>query len=122
FGTSDTYVGVMKGVIAGIAPHARVIDLTHQVRPQDVRHGAYSLLVSVPYFPPETIFVTVVDPGVGSSRRAIAVRAGGKTFVAPDNGVLSEVLRENPPSTAVLLTERRYQLPQISTTFHGRDV
>lgn len=122
FGTADTYVGVMKGVIAGIAPAARVVDLTHEVRPQDIRHGAYSLLVAVPYFPPGSIFVTVVDPGVGSARRAVAVRAGDHIFVAPDNGVLSLALHETPPEAAVLLSERRYQLPRVSTTFHGRDI
>lgn len=122
FGTADTYVGVMRGVIAGIAPGARVVDLTHEVRPQDVRHGAYTLLVAAPYFPPGTIFVTVVDPGVGSERRAVAVRADTHTFVAPDNGVLTWVLRETPPQAAVLLTERRYRLPRVSTTFHGRDI
>ncbi|HBY95291.1 MAG TPA: hypothetical protein DEP84_15285, partial [Chloroflexi bacterium] len=122
FGTADIYVGVMKGVIAGIAPTARVVDLTHEIRPQDVRHGAYSLSIAVPYFPPGTIFVTVVDPGVGSARRPVAIRTGGYIFVAPDNGVLSLVLREAPADAAVILAERRYQLPQISITFHGRDV
>lgn len=122
FGTADTYVGVMKGVIAGIAPRAAISDLVHEIRPQDVRHGAYSLLISVPYFPAETIFVTVVDPGVGSARRPVAVRAGDWFFVAPDNGLLSYLLERYPATAAVELAAADYRLPQISTTFHGRDI
>lgn len=122
FGTRDTYVGVMKAVIATIAPKAHVVDLTHEVRPQDVRGGAYALLVAAPYFPPDTIFVAVVDPGVGGARRPLALRAGGKRFVGPDNGLFSEVLRESPADIAVLLADPRYRLPDVSTTFHGRDI
>jgi S-adenosylmethionine hydrolase len=122
FGLQDTYVGVMKGVIAGIAPQTRITDLLHTVRPQDVAHGAFALLVSAPYFPPGTIFVAVVDPGVGSSRRPIAVQAGGYLFVAPDNGLLSYVLERFPPEAAVVLEQLAFRLPYLSNTFHGRDI
>ena len=121
FGTTDTYVGVMKGVVLGIMPELRFVDLTHAIQPQNVRQAAFTLLNSYPYFPPETIFLVVVDPGVGSERKPIAVRAGGYTFVAPDNGVLSHVLRELGVFQAVELTNAEYQLA-ASNTFHGRDI
>ena len=88
FGTRDHFVGVMKGVIAGICAHARILDVSHDVEPQNVAHGAFLLHVSRRYFPDETIFVCVVDPGVGTERRPVAVRAGGSWFVGPDNGIL----------------------------------
>lgn len=123
FGTTDTYVGVMKGVIAGIAPDARVIDITHAIPPQDVRAGALALMTSFRYFPPETVFVVIVDPGVGSTRHPIAVQSGGYTFIAPDNGVLSYMLAENPTEDApIKLDNAAYHLPEISQTFHGRDI
>ncbi|MGH2543093.1 MAG: SAM hydrolase/SAM-dependent halogenase family protein [Ardenticatenaceae bacterium] len=122
FGMQDSYVGVMKGVIAGIAPDASVIDLTHAIRPQDVAHAAYTLGVSVSYFPAHTIFCCVVDPGVGGARRAVAVEAGEWTFVLPANGILTRVLDRWPARRAVALSNPRYQLPQPSSTFHGRDI
>ncbi|ACF14167.1 protein of unknown function DUF62 [Chloroherpeton thalassium ATCC 35110] len=122
FGLSDTYVGIMKGVIAGIAPNAKVIDLTHDIRPQDVRHGAYALKIAAPYFPAETIFVAVVDPGVGSNRQAIAVRANNQTFIVPNNGLLSHIVHEYGTESIVLLENERYRLKTISSTFHGRDI
>jgi len=122
FGLTDTYVGIMKGVISGIAPEASVIDLTHDIRPQDVRHGAYALKIAAPYFPAETIFVVVVDPGVGSDRQPIAVRANNQIFIAPNNGVLSHILHDYGADSIVLLENEPYRLTAISATFHGRDI
>lgn len=122
FGTQDSYVGVMKGVILDIAPDARLVDLTHEVPPQDVRAAAYNLLVSYRYFPADTVFCCVVDPGVGSERRAVAVRAGNYTFVAPDNGLLTPLLDAEPVEQAVSLENPAYHLPRVSATFHGRDI
>ena len=119
FGSKDPYVGMMKGVIAGICPEANVIDVTHEVPPQDVRLGAFFLERAVRYFPPGTVHVAVVDPGVGTSRPRIAVESRGQFFVGPDNGLLSLAATGR---SAVLLTGRSYFLPSISSTFHGRDV
>jgi S-adenosylmethionine hydrolase len=121
FGLSDHYVGAMKGVALGICPDLTIVDVTHGVPPQDVAAGAFELAASYRYFPPGTIFVVVVDPGVGSARRGIAAEAGGYRFVAPDNGVLSLVFAEAPPSIVVDLTEPRFRLPAVSRTFEGRD-
>jgi S-adenosylmethionine hydrolase len=121
FGTRDHYAGTMKGVIAGICPEATLIDITHEVPPQDVLAGALELAASHKYFPPATVFLVVVDPGVGSNRRAIAVETGDYRFVAPDNGVLTIALREPPPIRLVELTEPTYARPTVSRTFEGRD-
>ena len=121
FGTRDHYAGTMKGVITGICPEATLVDITHDITPHDVLDGALQLAASYRYFPAGTIFLTVVDPGVGSSRRGIAVEAGGYRFVAPDNGLLTAVLREAPARRIVELTERRYARPTVSRTFEGRD-
>lgn len=122
FGTSDTYVGVMKGVMLGIAPDAQLVDLMHAVQPQNIQQAAFLLMNSYRYFPPGTVFLGVVDPGVGSSRKPIAAQAGGYTFVAPDNGVLSYVLRELGGFQAVALENSAFQLSRTSNTFHGRDI
>lgn len=122
FGLDDIYVGVMKGVIAGIAPHCRVIDLTHGLQPQNIAEAAYRLDAAYRYFPPGSIFCCVVDPGVGSSRRALAVQAGKYVFVAPDNGLLTPVLRREPVVMAVQLDKPEYFLREVSATFHGRDI
>lgn len=122
FGLADGYVGTMRGVILRIAPEVTLVDLSHQVPAQDIRAGAFVLYQAVPYFPPETIHVVVVDPGVGSQRRALAVRTAQGIFVAPDNGVLSYVLASGEVHEAVSLTNPACQLPQVSTTFHGRDI
>lgn len=122
FGTSDIYVGVMKGVIQKIYEAARFIDMTHDIQPQDVRQAAFALMNAYRYFVPGTIFLVVVDPGVGSSRRAVAVQAGEYFFVAPDNGVLAYVLSEQKSERIVSLTNATYQLPVMSQTFHGRDI
>ena len=122
FGTQDAYVGVMKGVMAGICPDAQFIDLTHAIEPQNVRQGAFVLMTAFSYFPKGTVFLVVVDPGVGSQRRALAARAGDCYFVAPDNGVLSYVLRRYPYAVINELTSTTHRLTNVSSTFHGRDV
>lgn len=122
FGLADGDVGVMKGVIAGITPEINIIDITHDVDPQNISSGAWILASAYRYFPKNTVFVCVVDPGVGSSRRAIAVHAGDWFFVGPDNGLFSYVLAEQVVQAAVILSNPIYQLPQVSATFHGRDI
>jgi S-adenosyl-L-methionine hydrolase (adenosine-forming) len=122
FGTTDTYVGMMKAVMMRIYPTAHFIDLTHEIPPQQVQQAAFTLLKTYRYFPPGTIFLVVVDPGVGSARRAIAAQAGDYYFVAPDNGVLSYLLDEIDNPTVVELTNPAYQLTPVSNTFHGRDI
>ena len=121
FGTRDHYVGTMKGVMLGVCPDATFVDISHDMPAHDVLAGALELAVSYRYFPSGTVFLVVVDPGVGSARRGIAVESGEYLFVAPDNGVLTVVLDEVPPRRAVELGERRYARPTISRTFEGRD-
>ncbi len=122
FGTEDEYVGVMKGVILSIAPNIRLVDLTHQIPPQDVRRAALLLSSAAPFFPPDTVHLAVVDPGVGTERRPLAVRTPVGTFVGPDNGLFSYVLAEVPQWAAVELRNPAYWLPRPSFTFHGRDI
>jgi S-adenosyl-L-methionine hydrolase (adenosine-forming) len=122
FGSTDNYVGVMKGVIRNISPFADIIDLTHGVPPGDIRSAAFSLESAFNYFPKNTIFLCVVDPGVGSERRAIAVEADGRYFVAPDNGLLTGILANSNSIKAINLTNTKFHLPQKSLTFHGRDI
>lgn len=126
FGLKDHFVGVMKGVIAEIAPHARLIDISHQVRPQSVVEGARLLAEAVPYFSAGTVHVVVVDPGVGTTRRGLAARIGDHFFVAPDNGLLTLLLEKARGEGEVIklfsLTNPAYWLPQISMSFHGRDI
>jgi hypothetical protein len=122
FGLADGYAGTMKGVILGIAPTATIVDISHDISPQDVREAAYTLYTAYPYFPQGTIHVVVVDPGVGSERRAIALRTPRATFVAPDNGVLSYVVAREMVEEIVDLTNPRYHLSPASCTFHGRDI
>jgi len=122
FGTGDWFVGTMKGVIAGIAPKATVIDLTHDLPPGDIRGGAFALAASHRFFPKGTIHVAVVDPGVGSRRKAIAVQTANGVFVGPDNGVLTWALaKEKIRAIRALENEAFFQQP-VSRTFHGRDV
>lgn len=122
FGSEDSYVGIMKGVIARTAPHAVVIDLGHALRPFDVVEGAFRLGCAYSYFPEGTIHVAVVDPGVGSERDVLALEIDGHTFLGPDNGVLGGVVRGRVPERIVTVTERRFFLDVISDTFHGRDI
>lgn len=122
FGTQDTYVGVMKGVITTICPQATVIDLTHEVPPQDIATGAFLLDISVDYFPQGTVHVAVVDPGVGTERKPIAIQTDKAFFVGPDNGIFTLVLHRYRMLLAVQLDNPKYHLPHTSTTFHGRDI
>lgn len=122
FGVGDPFVGIMKGVILGIAPDARIVDLAHEVPGYDILGAAFLLHSAWRYFPPGSVHVVVVDPGVGSPRRGLAVEAGGHLFVAPDNGVLTYVLSGTPTARAVELTAQEYFLRPVSASFHGRDV
>jgi len=122
FGTADGYAGIMHGVILRINPQAIVVDICHDIAPQDVRAAAFVLSTVYPYFAADTVHVIVVDPGVGSERRALAVRSPRGVFVAPDNGVLSYVFARESVSEMVHLTDSRYWLSPLSGTFHGRDL
>lgn len=122
FGTADGFAGIMHGVILRINPKAVVVDVCHDIAPQDVHAAAFVLSTVYPYFAEETIHVVVVDPGVGGERRAIAVRTLRGTFVAPDNGVLSYVFARESIPEVVQLTDSRYWLTPLSDTFHGRDL
>ncbi len=122
FGTRDCYVAAMKGVILGINPAARIVDLTHEIEPQNVLGCALFLKGSTPYFPRGTVHVVVVDPGVGTERRALCVETGDQYYIAPDNGVLSLVVKPDEVLKAVVIENERYLRPTISATFHGRDV
>ena len=122
FGVEDVYVGVMKGVMNKICPDVNLIDITHAIPPQDVRGGALALLDAYKYFPEGTVFLVVVDPGVGSARLPIAVAYDGYTFIAPDNGILTYLLSGSEDYQAHALTNPQYQLPAASSTFHGRDI
>jgi S-adenosylmethionine hydrolase len=121
FGTRDHYAGTMKGVALGICPEATLVDISHDVPAHDVVAGALELAATYKYFPVGTIFLVVVDPGVGSTRRGIAADTGDHRFVTPDNGVLTAVLDEHPAKRVVELSERRYARPTVSRTFEGRD-
>jgi len=112
----------MKGVVLDICPDVTFVDITHEIAPYDTLGGALELAASYKYFPAGTVFPVVVDPGVGSARRAIAAEAGPYRFVAPDNGVLTLALDEMSPARVVELTERRYARPTVSRTFEGRDL
>ena len=127
FGMSDAYVGVMKGAILGINPNVQIVDLTHAVPPQDIHEAAFLIHSAYHYFPEGTIHTVVVDPGVGSDRRAIVYQTDRAFFVCPDNGILTYLLQEiensGKPSTRVVAIQNRdYFLPEVSNTFHGRDI
>jgi S-adenosylmethionine hydrolase len=121
FGLADGYVGVMKGVIAARAPGARLIDLSHAIAPQDVRGAAALLHRAIPYFPAGTIHLAVIDPGVGSTRHPIIVTTPDAIFVGPDNGLFSAALAQGGAQTW-RLDRPQFWLPQVSATFHGRDI
>lgn len=121
FGSRDHYAGAMKGVALSICPDATLVDISHDVPPHDVLAGALELAAAYRYFPAGTIFVAVVDPGVGSARRGIALEAAEYKFVAPDNGVLTPIVDEHNPKRVIELSERRYARPTVSRTFEGRD-
>ena len=120
FGLEDPFVGIMKGVILTIAPTTRIVDITHGIEPQNITQAALALEAAHSYFPKNSVHLVVVDPGVGSERRTIAVKNKSATFVGPDNGVLTPAI--NPASRIYELSSKKYFLPEISFTFHGRDV
>lgn len=122
FGLTDPYVGIMKGVMRGICPDADFVDISHGVRPQAVGQAAFLLATSHLHFPDGTIFLCVVDPGVGSDRAALALKTDRHLYVAPDNGLLSLVWRQAKARAAHMIVEQRYRLPEVSHTFHGRDI
>jgi len=123
FGLSDVYVGVMKGAIAQVNPALTVVDLTHHIPPQNIAAARFCLMNAYLYFPNSTVHVAVVDPGVGSTRRAIAVEFAAGFLVGPDNGIFSGVLSQSAAIAAVELTNSHYwRTPEPSATFHGRDI
>ena len=122
FGTADYFVGAVKGAILSVNPQAVIVDLTHEIPPQDVADGAFTLSAAYKTFPAETIHVGVVDPGVGSTRRAIIVRANKQFFVGPDNGLFTYIYDREPAYKVFHVTARKYFRPDPSSTFHGRDI
>jgi S-adenosylmethionine hydrolase len=126
FGMQDGYVGIMKGVIWRIAPQVQIADLTHEIAPQDILEGALALARCAPFFPPGTVHVAVVDPGVGTRRRPIAARLGEQIFVGPDNGLVTLLLEKaqdaDQPVQFVQLDQPAYWLDRVSSSFHGRDI
>lgn len=122
FGLKDHYVGSLKAVIASINPSANVFDITHDVRPQNVREGAFILDAVYPFLPKGTIVVAVVDPGVGSARQAIAIKTSRGFLIGPNNGLFTMVLEREKKYEARAMTNDRYFMKPVSSTFHGRDV
>jgi hypothetical protein len=128
FGTADGYAGALKGVILGLCPEAQIIDISHEIPPRDIAQAALVLQSVVEYFPPGCIHLVVVDPGVGSERRALAIQTRRAFFVGPDNGVFGLVLQQAQvrqpadPVKLIELNERAFQLQAVSPTFHGRDI
>jgi S-adenosylmethionine hydrolase len=121
-GLNDAYVAEMKGVILGINPEARLVDICHTIKPQNIAQAAFVLSRAYPFFPQGTIHVVVVDPGVGTRRRAIILGTNAATFVAPDNGALSYVIQQSSAWEAVAITKPQLWRPTVSPTFHGRDI
>jgi S-adenosylmethionine hydrolase len=122
FGTEDSYVGMMKGVILTIKPDVTIVDISHQVRPGAVLDAALMIRNAYSFFPEGTVHVVVVDPGVGSERRPVLVTAGGHFFVGPDNGTFQSIIETHPENKIIHLKNDRFFLPKPSSTFHGRDL
>jgi S-adenosylmethionine hydrolase len=122
YGLRDPYAGMMKGALLSVNPEARIVDLTHDIPPQDIREGGRILSAARPYFPAGTIFVAVVDPGVGSDRAILGVETERHYFLAPDNGLLSFLDRDGGIRRIVQVSEPKYFLKPVSRTFHGRDI
>lgn len=122
YGTKDQYAGSLRGSVLAACPEAQVVDISHEVTRQAVREAAFVLRATVPVFPAGTAFVAVVDPGVGTARRGIAIRAGGYFFVGPDNGIFSLILSDHPEAEVRELTNAGLFRANVSSTFHGRDV
>ncbi len=122
FGTGSPYVAAMKGVILSINPAVTLVDVTHDIRPQDIRNGAIVLDDVTDRFPTGTIHTAVVDPGVGTDRAILYARIGNQHYIAPDNGLLSRIIRRKKPSMVIRLENPEFWLPEVSNTFHGRDI
>ncbi len=126
FGLRSGFVGIMKGVIYSIALQVEIVDISHSIAPQNIQEGAFTLWRAAPFFPPGTIHVYVVDPGVGTQRRPLAAQIGDQYFVGPDNGLLTPLLEAaegaQQPVEVIHLNNPKYWLPKVSHTFHGRDV
>jgi len=122
FGLEDGYTGVMKGVMLSIDSSLSIVDITHNIRPQALVQAAYILGAAYPHFPEGSIHVCVVDPGVGSQRKPLVIRAGGRYFLGPDNGVFTRVFMRHPDFEAHEITNRERMAERISFTFHGRDI
>ncbi len=122
FGTADGFVGAMKGVILSLAPHATLIDITHDIPPHDIRAGTFALETATAHFPRDAVHVAVVDPGVGSPRAAVLAVTSHGRYVAPDNGVLTSVVPDDDAAQVYALDRPEFWRPQVSSTFHGRDV
>ncbi|MFN2292748.1 MAG: S-adenosyl-l-methionine hydroxide adenosyltransferase family protein [Anaerolineae bacterium] len=122
FGRRDHYVATMKGVMLTICPQAELVDISHDVQPQAIRQAAHLLASAAPFFPPGTVHLAIVDPGVGTERRAIAVGTARACYVGPDNGLFGLVLEREPVQWAVHLNNPEYHLAKVSATFHGRDI
>lgn len=126
FGQLNGFVGVMKGVIWGIAPSSQIADITHEIPPQNIRLGAYALWRIVPFFPPGSVHIAVIDPGVGTQRRPIGLSIGDQYFIVPDNGLITPILEDGEslgqPIEIIHLNNPDYWLPEVSNTFHGRDI
>lgn len=122
FGTDSPYVAALKGVLLGINPSARLVDLSHQIPPQDIRHAAYFLADSIPYFPAGALHVIVVDPGVGTERRLLYAEVAGQRLLAPDNGCWTLLPQAEQAQPLLHLTEARYWRQPVSATFQGRDI
>ncbi|MEZ6045875.1 MAG: SAM-dependent chlorinase/fluorinase [Planctomycetaceae bacterium] len=122
FGTADSYVAQMKGILLGIQPQARLVDVTHEIPPQDVLRAALMLPELIEAFPKGTYHLIVVDPGVGTSRKILAAEINDQRFIAPDNGLLDPLLKRYPKSTLYELTNSKYWRESVCSTFHGRDI
>jgi len=122
FGLKDPYVSAMKGVILSICPDANIVDISHEIRKFDIRQGAYILAASAPFFPKGTIHIGVVDPGVGTIRKAIIIETKRSFYIGPDNGLLTLAALREGIREVVQITNKKYMLPRVSHTFHGRDI
>jgi len=122
FGTSDYFVGAMKGAILSANPLAQIVDLTHEIPAHDIQAGAFTLLAAYESFPPQTIHLAVVDPGVGSARRPLLIVTREYFFIGPDNGLFSYVCKREAAPRVYHLTNEKYFRPAVSATFHGRDI
>lgn len=122
YGFRDGYVAAVKGVVLGVAPDATLVDVTHQIEPGDIRHGAIVLASVWSWFPPGTVHLAVVDPGVGTHRRIVVARYSDRVFVGPDNGLITLVVRRWPREAMRVLENPTWRLDSVSATFHGRDI